>query len=268
MRFFIAVTLVFLAVAGCARKDERPANMAAPAMAAPAAQEPAEAQHSQLAYEHSIRFEVEDDRVAPLSEAVRAACDAASIDACETLESRLTGGDNASASLKFRATPSGSAKLSAVLDAGGKLVDKSVTAEDLAKPIEDTSKKLALLTQYRNRLETLFARAGGDIDALIKINRELAQVQSDIETLAGDKAHLVQRVETEILYVAIASTRTDAFWHPIAQAFSGFGNSLSHATAAAITAVAYLIPWGLVLVFGVWLGRKLWRRARKANAAS
>ena len=77
----------------------------------------------------------------------------------------------------------------------------------------------------------------------------------------------MQRVDTEILNVSISSYESQSFWSPIGQSTSDFGVHLSQGIATAITAVAYLIPWGLIIAFIVWLVRKLWSRRKRNQAA-
>lgn len=140
------------------------------------------------------------------------------------------------------------------------MIHQSVKAEDLAAPIEDTGRKLAMLEDYRARLEALRGEADGNVDALIKVNKELAAVQGEIEASSGQQAHLLQRVETEVLTVSLSTYGSRSFWSPIAEALSSFGDDLAEGVATAITAAAYLIPWGIVLVVLVWIGRRLLRR--------
>lgn len=143
-----------------------------------------------------------------------------------------------------------------------------MTAEDLAAPIGDSAKKLAMLNDYRSKLEALRGNASQNIDALIKVNQELAQVQSDIESLSGERAHLIQRVETEILTVSISTSNSRAFWRPIGNAFSDFGINLAQGISSAIYGAAYIIPWSITLLLLWWGGRKIWSRRRRVNAAA
>ena len=143
----------------------------------------------------------------------------------------------------------------------------STSAEDLAGPIQDTAKQLAMLTDYRSKLEALRSRSNNDVDALIKLNRELADTQSQIEALTGEQAQLVQRVETEILNVTISSYESRSFWSPIGDSTSEFGDHLSEGIASAITAMAYIIPWSLVLLLLIWVARKLWGLRKRKQAA-
>jgi hypothetical protein len=133
-----------------------------------------------------------------------------------------------------------------------------MTAEDLAKPIADSKKKLEMLNDYRSKLESLRTRASTDVDALIKVNKELAEVQSAIEAETGTDSELMQRVDTELLNISISSQAQRAFWRPISDAFTDFKSNLSDGISSVVTALAYLLPWGLTLLILGLAGRKLW----------
>jgi hypothetical protein len=262
---FPCLTLLFVAllVAGCARKEERAASAPAAAQeAGAAAANPAR----YMAYEHHLWLDAREDKVATLHETALAACRRAVAEQCVVLESSLNTGRHASARLKFRAKPAGIQGIIKMLGQSGQVISQSTSAEDLAGPIEDSAKKLAMLRDYRKKLEVLQDRASSDIESLIKVNKELADVQGQIEALSGESAHLRQRVDTQLLNVIIEPMNRKSFWQPVSLAFADFGTNLSQALAAAITALAYLIPWGItVLVLG-WGGRTLWRRIRRSKA--
>lgn len=254
MKRLLLVLFIILLASGCNKKDES-AAMEPSAVPAPAGKAA-----SFLAYEHSLQLDTEEPKVAEVFEAALAACREAASDLCVVLESHVSSGRDASASLKFRAKPNGIRKIMAALSKQADVTNQSTTAEDLEAPIADAAKNLAMLKDYRSKLEALRGRASNDIDALIKVNHELAEVQSNIEASEGKHAHLVQRVDTEILNVSIHSLEHRAFWRPIGFAIADFGSNFSQGISTAITGIAFLIPWALVLA-GVMLGgRKLWRR--------
>jgi hypothetical protein len=260
----VAVLLLFLAlVAGCARHGEAPASAAA---AAPGEAPSAVSEANRfLAYEHTVAIETDAEKIAPLFDAVQAACRAAVEESCAILQASVSSGDEPFANLRFRAKAEGIRKLIAVLSSQGEVAGKSTSAEDLAGPISDTAKQLAMLTDYRDKLEVLRNRGSSDIDVLMKLTRELAEVQSQIEDLSGSQARLMQRVNTEILNVTIRSFESVSFWQPIASSASDFGEDFSFAIATALTALAYLIPWGLVLLL-IFLGVRKVVRWRKKSA--
>ncbi len=259
-----AVMLVsLLLLFGCAQRAQLGQPQVAAAPASPSAKA-----NQYLAYEHTVAIEADDDKVAPLFDAAQAACREAAAEACVVLDARITrGGSSSLAALRFRAKPEGIKKLIAAVSGMGKVSSLSTTAEDITGPIADTAKQLTMLTDYRARLEALRSRAT-DVDSLIKLNHELAEVQGKIEGLTGEQAHLLQRVETEILNVSISSYRNRSFWSPIGESFSGFGNDLSDGIATAITGVAYIIPWGLLLALIAWGLRKLWKGRKRKPAGA
>jgi hypothetical protein len=51
-----------------------------------------------------------------------------------------------------------------------------------------------------------------------------------------------------------------AFWRPIRDALRSFFWNPSEGISQAITAVAYILPWSLVVIPGLYLVRFLWKR--------
>lgn len=259
MKKCFALCLVLLTMSACS-KVQSPAELNAD-VAAKGGSEAAR----YLAYEHTIHLDTDEEKVSEIFNKALATCHEASESLCTVLQSNFNSGRSAYATLKFRAKPQGVQKLISSLRQQGQVTDQSTTAEDLAAPIEDTSKKLAMMQDYRSKLEVLRGRAANDVESLIKVNRELAQVQSEIEAAEGNKAHLLQRVETEILNVRISSQEKRSFWTPVGYALSGFKADFSQGIATVITASAYMIPWLSVFAFLFWVARKLWRRRNSAK---
>jgi hypothetical protein len=123
-----------------------------------------------------------------------------------------------------------------------------------------------MLTYYRSRLESRRATASTDVDALIKVNKELAQVQSELETETAAQSNLKLRIDTEILDISIASNMEKSFWHPIGSALKDFTGNLSDGISSAVTAMAYILPWSILLIGFGWLGAKLWSEWKRRRA--
>lgn len=263
MRYQLITVMLCVAITGCSKKEESTA-LAPSQMSAKSSESPSRF----IANEHSIALDVEDSRVASVYKVIESGCLQAIEEQCVILESSLNTGRYVSAAFRVRAKPEGLRKIITGLNGQGEVVRQSLSAEDLEAPIEDSAKKLAMLNNYRSRLETLRGKASNDVDALIKVNKELAQVQSDIEALTGERAHLIQRVETEILNITISSKEGSSFWRPIGNALSDFTRNLSDGISSAITALAFIIPWGtLFLLFGLG-GRKLWLRDKRMKSGN
>jgi len=252
----LVVAILLLALAGCA-----PTGSVERAQA-PLAQQPGANAARQLAYEHTVDIDTAPDRLASIHAAGQAACREATAAGCTLLESRIDSEPRTGAFLKFRARPDVIPKLVAALGQQAEVTRQSTRVEDLSGPIADTARQLAMLDDYRSRLEALRSRAGNDIDALIKVNHELADVQAKYEAADGKRALLARRVETEILNVSIRSDRRQAFRAPINRALADFGSNLAQGISIAISGLAYLLPWLFVLALAIWAGRRLWRRRR------
>lgn len=262
MRLHLFVLCLIMALSGCGKADRMAGDRG---VASPAPGSPQEKERSYLAYSHAMTVEVEEGKVRAAFDAGQAACAAAAADLCAILESEISTGERLRAILKVRAKPAGIAKVRAAFKGQGEITEQSTSAEDLAAPISDGEKKLSMLKDYRSKLEGLRDRAGNDVDALIKVNQQLASVQAELESAAGAQAHLIQRVDTEILTVNIDEGHNVSFAKPITLAFKEFGMNLSKGTAAAVTVVAFLLPCAVALGVLVWIGRRVvrWRKRRQ-----
>lgn len=244
-----------LALGGCSSRDAEPTVVLG--------ETAAEARPRTLAYEHSVALDVPENEVRGIHDQTLASCNKQPKGACTVLSSDVSTGEETSATLRMRATPAVVRTIIATLDQKGELVSVSTQATDLAKPIADAERSAAMLASYRAKLEQLANQAGNDADTLIKVHRELAEVQSKIEATAGEREQLRKQVELEILNVSITSERHMPFSKPIARAFRDFGSNLAYGIGGAVTGVAVLLPGALVLGFIVAIVRR-WRRRRKA----
>lgn len=273
MNRLITIALLITALAGCSRKEDGQ-HMTGPvaARAGSDGKSGAPAAKRTLAYQHTLALDVPEDKVVQVFEAGQAACRALAAEQCTVMRAKVSGassghaGDDshatASAQLSMRALPAAIPKLIAAFGKQAAVTEQSTSAEELSGPLEDGAKKLALLRDYRDKLEALRVRAANDIDSLIKVNHELAQVQSELDAAAGKQATLQQRVDTELLDVSISSRQQRPFWRLIGLSLREFSASLSQGTAIAISGTAYLLPWLVLLTLVIWIARKLWRRRK------
>ena len=258
--------LALLLLQGCSQKVEQfggaGGNMAAMEVAAKMPPPPEPAQRGKyLAYEHSVTVDAPEAGVKPLLDKLVAACHADRANDCTLLNSGVQGGRDSSASMRVRIKPAGVDKLVALAAAGGEVASRSTSAEDLEGPIRDNEKRLAMLRNYQQKLLALEQKTN-DAESLIKVVEQLASVQSDLEDADGANVKLLERVNMDLLNIAIQSHSQRSFWSPVKRSLSDFGSNLSQGIASAVTGIAYLIPWSLILlVLGV-LARKLWRRLR------
>jgi hypothetical protein len=106
----------------------------------------------------------------------------------------------------------------------------------------------------------LQAKAATNIDAAIKIASELSTVQSNLESVMGEAAYQTKRTTADIVALEFIVPARSAYWRPIRDSLGDFVGNLSAGLSQAITAVAYIVPWLLVVIPAVYLLRFLWRR--------
>lgn len=80
------------------------------------------------------------------------------------------------------------------------------------------------------------------------------------------RAELAQRVETEILHVAISTDAHRLFWTPIGRALGSFGGNLAEGIGYEITSLPYLLPWLFMIAFAFAFAVRALQRAPMSGA--
>lgn len=245
-------------LAGCGKPERVPGvqNHTEPAEGIPA-------RGKFLAYEHSVSIDAAEDKVLPLADKLQAACAADTANTCTLLQASKGSGRDVSAHLRVRAKPAGIDALMKLASSGGDVAHQETRVDDLAKAISDSDKQLDMLRQYQRKLMALENRAGNNLETLMKVSRELAQVQAELEQAMGQNAHLLQRVNLDLLDVQISARHQQSFWTPVRHALDDFSGDLSRGISSVVTGVAYLVPWLLVGAMALAGGRRLWRWRKK-----
>lgn len=254
---WLALMVTLAACSKPERVDSAPGN-AVPAQAAAA-------RGKFLAYEHSITIDTAENNVLPLADKLQAACAADVANTCTLLQSSKGSGRNVFAHLRVRAKPAGIDALTKLASSGGDIAHQETRVDDLAKAISDSDRQLAMLRQYQGKLSELENRAGNNLEALMKVSKELAQVQAELEQAMGQNAHLLQRVNLDLLDVQIGARQQLSFWTPVRHALDDFSGDLSRGMSSVVTGVAYLLPWLLAGAAALAGGRRLWRWRKKSR---
>lgn len=220
----------------------------------------ADQEHGTLSREHSVTVEVPETELDVRFQRLSDHCKMDSAHHCTILQSDVSTGQFASGRITLRIDPGAVEELIAFAASLGKLEHRSTKVEDLAEAIQDTQSRIQMLTTYRKQLIELQAKAATNVDAAIKIASELSTVQGNLEQANGQAAFQTKRTSTDIVNVHLAVTEQKAFWRPIREAVRDFFGNLSNGVSQAITAVAYILPWLLVVIPGLYLVRFLWRR--------
>ena len=275
MTRFLGLFLIVLSLSACGKKHESEPGGASPAVSAAAPEERAKtangAEQKFLAYEHRVSLEVEPPQLEPLYRDLRDACAKEAAWHCTVMDASIQverDERDGTAHLSLRATPEGVRALRARLAQSGGIVSQGTHVDDLAQPVAEVGKRLEMLQNYRQSLLEL-QRKATKVEDLMLIAEKLAETQSELEAATGQNAHLMDRVNREVLTIDMTTRQTGArsLWAPIGNALREFLPSLVHASAGVIQAVAYLLPWAIMLTIAWMLIARLRRKWRQRKAA-
>lgn len=266
-----ALLLPLLALSACSRDApsppaERRLEMSAPRESQLMVSDQVAAQKADnpyLALEHFYRIELPEDLLRSRFKATVDRCFDDDSFACTLVDANLNEEEHfTSANIQVRIQTAGVEPLISTAARGGDITSQSSRSEDLTKTVMDVEERLAMLRSYRERLQTLEARAADDIESLIKVNSELARVQAEIEQVQANREFLQKRLDLDLLNIHLYSDRRDNILAPISEAFDRFFYTLSTGASSIIFAVAWTLPWlvGLALLAGIL--RLVWRRRR------
>lgn len=286
MRFHIALpALMLVIVAGCDQAPSADVVAGGPAPRAMAgAMKLADAPNGpKLAYHHWLEFEMPAASVAPRYARARDKClaDGAADagPACVLTNASIDAGDPRNgrgprASLTLRVPHAAVAGYEQALEqpvageAPGAVVlrSRNTVADDLTAAIQDSDRRLAQLTDYRDRLTALGKRADAKVEDLIKVEQELSTTQNEIEAITAQQKHLNQQVATELLTINLAAdAATDGISGPVGQVWHNARAVLGQNSAAALRFVIGALPWaaiGAVVLGLLALIARLFRRRR------
>jgi hypothetical protein len=182
-------------------------------------------------------------------------------------------GDQVVARTSLRISPQGFDAFTKVLAAWpAHIVSHSQTADDKTLPLLDVEKRLAAKIALRDRLEAMLKDPATKTTAdLLAIEKELSQIQSDIESATAQRDYLrtiTDTVRVDIAYDGLVAEVAGLEFAPLKRALGDFGATVLNSLATLIYLTAALLPWLPVFVGFGWLVRRGLRRwrARRAQA--
>jgi hypothetical protein len=146
------------------------------------------------------------------------------------------------------------------------VITHSESADDKTIPILDIQKRLEVKSTLRDRLTAMLRDPGAKSTAdLAALEKELAQVQGDIESAIAQREYLrtiTETVRVDISYSGRAAQVAGIDFSPVKQAVDGIGRTAVGSTAWLISFLAAVAPWLPLLALRVWGGRVGLRRWR------
>ncbi|MBX2812025.1 MAG: DUF4349 domain-containing protein [Myxococcales bacterium] len=234
----------------------------------------------QLAYEYSAHLSLPNSAVAKLAQQHENRCQEAGIKVCQVISSsvRERGPDFTHAELELRAarpwmTSFREGLVKEANAVAGQLRAMTAHAEELTRVMTDTTARLQAQQTLRERLMTLLALETDDIGNLLQIERELARVQSEIESAKSQLRQLRDRVAMDritLRYDAMPKAVSSSATEPVIEALTTFFSTLSHSVALLILFVAGALPWVVVGLPCLWIFVRLLQsmlKSRQPNSA-
>lgn len=236
---------------------------------APAANVPVAA--PMLAYSYRYGLLLPPGRVREVVGAHEAACVQAGFRQCQVVSSSVTAyGEEMRAELVMRAAPGwlGPFRQRLAKDvqaADGRVLRSEVDSEDLSRQIVDVEATLRAKTALRDRLQVLLASRPGKLSELLEVERELARVQGELDSIRSQLAVLRGRVATSeitLTYESQSVLAPSGAWRPLADAAGNFIEIVALSLSAMLVFAAWTLPWLLLLAAVLWLFRSRLRRPR------
>lgn len=226
-----------------------------------------------LAYSYSMGVSAPKGAVEPMMATHQQQCAAAGPDVCQVLGSSVNswGEDQVSARLNLRAEPQWLESFRAGIaadagEAGGKLTENTVRAEDLTRYIVDMDARLEAKKTLRDRIKVLLETNEGSLSDVLAAERALSDVQGEIDSMTAQLRAARARVSMSTLNISYQSDPETSvgLFKPLMQAFGDFGRTSVESLAEAVRFVARAWPFFIVLIISLAILRGWWRGRRKA----
>jgi hypothetical protein len=286
---FFGILAVVACLAGC-QKPAPSYEDAAPAYA-PRADQPAAAASDtkgateaalrvpQLAYDYSYGFTAEAQSLEAMVKADQSACERAGVLECQMISLTSSSDRNAAyvnKTLELRVSPGWLKTWQGALDANvakahGRIVSQNVTSEDLSLQIVNTTAHIQNQEALRDRLVQIIKTNSGKISDLVEAEKQLAEVQEDIDASQSALAVMQKRVATSHLtltYQSEAVAASQGTFAPVVDACKNILRNTMSVFGFLITLLSFLVPLAIVAAPVAWLIAKELKRRKARTAAS
>lgn len=193
---------------------------------------------------------------------------------CEILLSSISQGEfdaAAIASLQIRIAPQKHSGFRAKVVAAGELRDDRVESQDKTAEVIDTEARLKNTLALRDRFRGMLATPGSKLKDLIELEKELARVQSELDSLAGQRKALANETEKTFMQIDFRAKRSISeagAFHPVSHAISTSVRIFAESVGSLITFVVAALPWAGLFVVMFFAVRRFLRHLRKNRSNS
>lgn len=195
---------------------------------------------------------------------------------CEILNASLNKSAHSpvSASLQLRVGRASAAKLLGAMSSP-EVTERRVEREDKTLQVVDVEARLKNLAELRDRLRNLLSNRSGALKDILETERELARVQSELDSMSAQRQALANETEKILLFAEYRpepSIGETGAMQPLVEAWRGAGRAFAESLSAALLFIVQILPWLVIVVPAVWASWKGMRRVlnwrRKAPPAT
>lgn len=182
-----------------------------------------------------------------------------------------TSGRNPTATLVLRVAPEDlTATLTALAHLGSEK-SRHLSTQDVTSKVADVNSRVVSARESIARLRTLYTHATKVAD-VINIESELSQRESDLESLEAQQRALAAETSTARITLSLSRAAAKPLPAKPAHHRSGFVGGLENgwdaftrAAAGFATALGAVLPFAVLLIALLVIGRLLWPRVRPAR---
>jgi hypothetical protein len=264
-----AILTVVILLAGCSSNQGTPAPNRAPVPtyhALPADGAAGSSDQKRIALSYGFSLALPGGQIAQIQQQHLAKCRELGCEVLSTSLEQLTKG-TVYAHSSVRLAPKAFPEFERVISAPpADVVVRTETADDKSLPLLDVEKRLEIKTALRDRLTAMLRDPGEKSAAdLVSIEKEIAEVQGDIESAIAQRDYLrriTETVQVGITYTSVSARAGGVNFSPVADALTNGLDTLLRSTAQAIAFAIAVIPWIPFIILAIWTIRRLRRRSK------
>lgn len=147
----------------------------------------------------------------------------------------------------------------------GRITRHDINQVDRTLQVVDLSARLANQRALRDRLRTLASQRADKLRDVLDLERELARVQGEIDSLDGQLRqveNVTRNVTVTMRFTKPASAMHDSAWVPLRDAGAKVSMTFTRSIANLLLFAATILPWLLAALPLGWLIARRWRRRR------
>jgi Domain of unknown function (DUF4349) len=190
---------------------------------------------------------------------------------CEVVSSTITtrtGDSVPSGTISLRVAPEDLKKLMTYAEKLGKLAQHTTEREDKTTVVVDTEAKIKNLTIFRDNLRGMLSKPSATVKDLVEIQKQLTDTQAELDSETTQRKILANETEKIAVEISFRVERRDGsggsaqIWNALRESGSIFADS----TASLITTIVAIVPWLVLIVPGVWLVVRVWRKIKRSRS--